>query len=62
MEAARAVGLHAIRELEMLKGWVREQGMIPPRKFILATEVDEKALVQAIPFSSSRTPQQQSPQ
>lgn len=39
---AQEAGLHAVREMEALKAWVREQGMIPPKRFVLADEAAEK--------------------
>jgi hypothetical protein len=53
---AQVIGHQVIRELEMLKAWVREQGLIPPRQFILSAEAQEKKLgdyVEVIPFSSA---------
>lgn len=53
---AQVVGHQVVRELEMLKAWVREQGLIPPRQFILSEEAQEKKLgdyVEIIPFSAA---------
>jgi hypothetical protein len=44
-EQAVAVGMQAVRELEMLKGWVRQQGMIPPKRYILSTELADRGLI-----------------
>lgn len=58
MSEARAVGLHVVRELEMLKAWCREQDLNPPRQFIMAEEADDKGLsdvVEVIPFSQRQT-------
>lgn len=41
-EDAVRVGLGAVSELENLKAWVREQGMIPPKRFVLPVEADAK--------------------
>lgn len=32
------IGLKAVTELEQLKAWVREHGMIPPKNHILEAE------------------------
>ena len=45
IQEVKAHALHAVRELEALKEWVREQGMIPPRRFILDTEARDKGLL-----------------
>lgn len=50
---ARVIGLQAVRELEALKEWVRGQGMIPPRRFILNTEAEDKQLLE---FTQSSVP------
>lgn len=39
---AQAVGLAAVDELERLKAWVREQGMIPPKWRVLHEEIRAK--------------------
>lgn len=57
---ARAIGFQAVRELEMLKAWVREQGLIPPRQHITAQEAQDKALA-VIPFSPSQLAPQGTP-
>ena len=36
------VGLTVVAELESLKAWVREQGYIPPKTYLLSVEADEK--------------------
>lgn len=41
-ETLRAVGLCVVSELEMLKEWVRAQGLIPPKNCILRAEAEEK--------------------
>jgi hypothetical protein len=43
-DEAVAVGMQLIKELEHLKEFVREQGLIPPRRFILNTEAEDKGL------------------
>lgn len=35
-------GLQAVRELEYLKEWIRGQGMIPPKRYVLRSEAQEK--------------------
>ena len=42
LEEAREAGCLVVRELEQLKEWVREQGLIPPKRFITREEADEK--------------------
>lgn len=37
------VGLILVSELEQLKAWVREQGMVPPRWHMLPEEAADKA-------------------
>jgi hypothetical protein len=39
---AQDVGYAAVSELEHLKEWVREQGMIPPKWNVLAEEARDK--------------------
>jgi len=39
---AQQVGLAAVDELERLKAWVREQGMIPPKWRVLKEEIRDK--------------------
>lgn len=39
---AQQVGLAAVDELERLKAWVREQGMIPPKWRVLHEELRDK--------------------
>lgn len=41
-EEAIEVGLHAVRELEMLKAWVRELGYEPPRQHVMQAEIVAK--------------------
>jgi hypothetical protein len=41
-ERAIVVGLIVCHELEELKQWVRDHGMIPPKKFIMPEEAEEK--------------------
>lgn len=36
------IGLTAVLELEQLKAWVREQGLIPPKSYILPAEIRDK--------------------
>ncbi|WP_157837094.1 hypothetical protein [Geminisphaera colitermitum] len=38
----RKLGLAVVLELEQLKAWVREQGMIPPKWNVLREEAEEK--------------------
>lgn len=38
----RALGISAVLELEQLKAWVREQGMIPPKWNVPVDEAREK--------------------
>lgn len=42
VEDAREVGFQAVLEMEALKEWVRERGLIPPRRFILREEAEDK--------------------
>lgn len=57
-EQAREVGLQAVKELEALKEWVRSQGLIPPRRFIMDTEAREKGLLE---FTSPCEPEPPAP-
>jgi hypothetical protein len=41
-DRAMAVGLIVCHELEQLKAWVREQGLIPPKVAVMPEEADEK--------------------
>jgi len=41
-DEAVAVGLTLCTELELLKAWVREQGLIPPRFNATAAEAEDK--------------------
>lgn len=41
-EHAIVVGLNVCNELEQLKAWVREQGMIPPKWIAMDEEANEK--------------------
>lgn len=45
LQRAQAIGLAAVDELERLKAWVREQGMIPPKWRVLVEEIAEKGTV-----------------
>lgn len=36
------IGLHLCCELEQLKQWVRDRGMIPPKWHIMQSEISEK--------------------
>jgi hypothetical protein len=47
-EGAIVVGLVVCHELEQLKAWVREQGMIPPKWLVLGEEADEKGWCDAV--------------
>jgi hypothetical protein len=44
LDECREIGRQAVRELEHLKEWVRARGLIPPRRYVLSTEVEEKRL------------------
>ena len=39
---AKRIGRRAILELEELKAWVREQGLIPPKVYAPESEISEK--------------------
>jgi hypothetical protein len=39
---AKRIGRRAILELEELKAWVREQGLIPPKVYAPESEIAEK--------------------
>lgn len=41
-DRARQIGMHLCTELETLKAWVREQGMIPPKWNLMNSEISEK--------------------
>ena len=41
-ERAVTVGLIVCHELEQLKGWIRERGMIPPKWIVDPLEAEEK--------------------
>lgn len=53
VDEAVAVGLHLCRELEQLKAWVREQGMVPPKWHIMPDEIAEKGWGEIVAFPSS---------
>ena len=36
------VAMQVVRELEALKAFIRSQGMIPPKRFVLRSEVEAK--------------------
>jgi len=42
IEQASEAGLVAVLELEELKAWIREQGLIPPKRFVLRSEAEAK--------------------
>ena len=42
LEQVRGIGLAVVDELEQLKAWVREQGLIPPKWHVLREEAEEK--------------------
>lgn len=44
VEDAVEVGMQVVREPEELKAWVREQGLIPPRRHIMNAEAEAKQL------------------
>lgn len=41
--SAVLVGMCVIRELEMLKAWIRAEGMVPPKRYVMTDEAREKA-------------------
>lgn len=41
-EEAMEVGLQVVLEVEMLKEFIRDNGMIPPKSYILESEADDK--------------------
>ncbi|EIP96833.1 hypothetical protein OpiT1DRAFT_01258 [Opitutaceae bacterium TAV1] len=41
-EKLRKLGMSLVSELEHLKAWVREQGLIPPKWAVLREEAEEK--------------------
>lgn len=41
-ERLREIGLTACAELEQLKAWVRERGLIPPKLYVMTSEAEEK--------------------
>lgn len=47
------IGLHLCCELEMLKQWVRDQGMIPPKWHIMSSEISEKSWGDVVVLPSS---------
>lgn len=44
IDEAVAVGMRMALELEQLKEFCRENGLIPPRRYVLDTEAEEKQL------------------
>jgi hypothetical protein len=38
----RAIGMTLCSELQFLKQWVRDQGMIPPKENVMQSEVEDK--------------------
>lgn len=38
----RAIGMTMCMELEQLKEWIRDQGLVPPKQHIMASEAEEK--------------------
>jgi hypothetical protein len=45
LEECQTLALQAVKEIEHLKEWARELGLVPPRRFILSTEVEDKGLI-----------------
>lgn len=41
-DEALEVGLQVVLEVEALKEWIRDRGMIPPKSFIMESEAREK--------------------
>lgn len=42
LDQAKAAGLVVVLELEYLKSWIREQGLIPPKRFVSPAEASAK--------------------
>lgn len=50
------IGLHVVAELEALKSWVREQGLMPPRWCLLPAELAARQAAGVYPFPPSAAP------
>lgn len=50
---AVSIGEKAIGELELLKAWIRSQGIVPPRWLATRSEIEAKGLAEVIPFPRS---------
>lgn len=46
---AREAGMVAVLELEELKAWIRELGLVPPKRFVLRAEACEKRWISGQP-------------
>jgi len=55
------VGLMLVSELEELKAWVREHGLIPPRFNVTPSERLAKADLLAFPYASTEASSPQDP-
>ena len=53
-EELRELGLGVVAELEMLKAWVRAQGLVPPHWHITPSERAAKAPGLVIPYRSTK--------
>jgi hypothetical protein len=50
------IGIHVVAELEALKSWVREQGLMPPRWYLLPAELAARQAAGVYPFQPSEAP------
>lgn len=44
-EELRRIGLHCVSEYEMLRAWIRERGMVPPKFYISKAEAIAKGMI-----------------
>lgn len=49
-EELREIGFHLVTELEQLKQWVRDRGLVPPKWNVMQTEIDEKNWGSVVPL------------
>jgi len=53
LNTVKQISLHLVRELEEHKQFIRDLGMIPPRRFVLTAEAEAKKCPQEQPESTS---------
>lgn len=53
IEEAVQIGMHLVSELEQLKQFCRDEGLVPPKWNIMQTEIDEKDWGDVVQFRIS---------